>query len=123
MVRNLVKTEDYGTSKLIIERFMTDELVELKVGQTLKHGEIIMQDLTTGKWEKISERPYDGNENFRIYVGEDLTKPSEENDKVQVLRQGRVDKNSLVGLTTQADKIYTLINGLEKHNIFVEEVR
>lgn len=122
-MKNLVKKEKFNTKNVVIERFIADDIVELVAGQQLKHGDVLVQDGTTGKWKKYVKTGFTGSENVRIYTGEDLEQASTADDKVEVLRQGRVDKAFVGNLSeTTADNI-NILNTLEIHNIFVEEVK
>ncbi|CAM3398962.1 hypothetical protein [Pseudostreptobacillus hongkongensis] len=122
-MKNLVKKEKFNTKNVVVERFIPDDIVELVAGQQLKHGDILVQDETTGKWKKYVKTDFTGSENIRIYTGEDLEQASTADDKAEVLRQGRVDKAFVGNLSETSTDNIKVLNTLEIHNIFVEEVK
>lgn len=122
-MKNLVKKEKFNTKNVVIERFIADDIVDLVADQQLKHGDILVQDETTGKWKKYVKTDFTGSENIRIYTGEDLEQASAADDKAEVLRQGRVDKAFVGNLSETSTDNIKVLNALEIHNIFVEEVK
>ena len=111
--------------RLVLEEFITGEAVELEVNiGVIKTGQILAQNTSTGKWEQYDKTATSDGLNIprRIYKGEeDLdTDASTDSLAAVVLREGRVDRDLVVGLDYKTD--YTGTAELERNRIYLEEV-
>ncbi|WP_064610396.1 hypothetical protein [Streptobacillus moniliformis] len=116
-----IKVENFNFDRLVIERFLQDEIVEIEDGQSLENGDVLVQDNGTGKYTKYVTETHGQNlhvTNLRVYTGDDIKNTSDY--KGTALRQGKVNIKKVKNMPSDVAK-YALINQLEKHNIFIEE--
>ncbi len=111
--------------RLVLEEFITGEAVELEVNiGVIKTGQILAQNTSTGKWEVYDKTATSDGLNIprRIYKGEEEldTDAVADNLVAVVLREGRVDRDLVVGLDYKTDYLGTA--ELERNRIYLEEV-
>lgn len=119
----IVLTEKYKNEDLVIRRHMNDEVVALKDDIKIEHGAILVQG-EDGKYEPYASETHKSKINtinIRIYTG--ATNEQGENRQGTALVQGLLDKKQVKGLEETSTDNLTLINELEKHNIFLMEVK
>ena len=123
---NRVKPLDEVEHKrLVLEEFLTGEVVELEVNiGIIKQGEVLAQNTSTGKWEQYDKTATSDSLNIprRIYKGEEDLDTGASTDSLAavVLREGRVDRDLVVGLDYKTDYLGTA--ELERNRIYLEEV-
>ena len=125
MANRVTQINEVEHKRLVLEEFITGEAVELEVNiGVIKTGQILAQNTSTGKWEVYDKTATSDGLNItrRIYKGEEEldTDATSDNLVAVVLREGRVDRDLVVGLDYKTD--YTGTAELERNRIYLEEV-
>ncbi len=126
-MRNRVERKDYAIKNLALQEFIKGETVEVKDGEALSYGDLLIFDNASKKYVKYVK------DTHKARIGEALLRVcnEEENitakdDKVTVIRQGILDRGIFKGIedwkNLDADD-YKLIAQLERLNIYLEEVK
>ncbi|WP_068449158.1 hypothetical protein [Caviibacter abscessus] len=119
----IVRKETYPNDDLVVKRHLYDELVLLKDNEKIDHGAILVQG-NDGKYETYKHATHKSKIhtlNIRVYTGD--TTEQGTNRKGTALVQGLVDKKHVKGLEELETNNLSVINELEKHNIFLVEVK
>lgn len=127
-MRNRVERVDYNNDKLVLKEFIHGETVELKQGEVIVFGDLLIFDTASKKYVKYVPATHKATLSealLRVYNEvEGLTAGSD--DKVVVVRQGILDRNHFKAIdftkTLSVDD-YKLIAQLERLNIYLEEVK
>ena len=125
MANRVTQINEVEHKRLVLEEFITGEAVELEVNiGVIKKGQVLAQNTSTGKWEVYDKTATSDGLNIprRIYKGEEEldTDATSDNLVAVVLREGRVDRDLVVGLDYKTD--YTGTAELERNRIYLEEV-
>lgn len=126
-MQNRVKKEKNDANKLVIEEFIAGESVELKNGEKLEGGELLIFDDASKKYVKYAKATHKaklGEARLRVYKDEESVSAGNDT-KVLTLKQGRINKalfKAGFNGTLDADD-YKLLAVLEQFNIHLEEVK
>lgn len=125
MANRVIQINEVEHKRLVLEEFITGEAVELEVNiGVIKTGQVLAQNTSTGKWEVYDKTATSDGLNIprRIYKGEEELDTDASSDSLVavVLREGRVDRDLVVGLDYKTD--YLGIAELERNRIYLEEV-
>lgn len=117
---NRVSKEKIDNTKLVVELYMPNLVVELKEGQNIKNGQLLTVDTDGKKYVPATN----SSAIFRVYLGEDISS-SESGKKIQVARRLRLNKKLFLEanetLRTELEKESMKIK-LETFGIYLEEV-
>lgn len=118
MANRLTKTKVDKTQLIIFETIPGESVIMGDTGE-IKHGQVLAQEETTGKWFKYNKNGSEGKQiPRRVYKGETFT--CEDNSKAVVFRSGLLDKALVVGIELTD---YKGIAELERNGIYLEEVK
>ncbi len=123
---NRVERKVYENKSLVIQEFISGEVVEVKSGENLVYGDLLIFDNTSKKYVKYVKATHKtkiGEALLRVYNSDKNITVADEG--VVVVRQGRLNKAIFKGIdwsSLDADD-YKLIAQLERLNIILEEVK
>lgn len=127
-MKNRVQKEEITNKSVVIEEFIQGEVVPLKNGETINHGDLLIFDVTSKKYVKFDKGTHGeliGKSLLRVYKGDEKVIAKTDDVAVVTVKQGRLNKKLFkAGFEEELDeKDYELIATLEKFNIHLCEVK